>query len=172
MPKPQQRLGEDSKVQFPVSTVNRPRNSAFVGRDDLLATLADQIGGSGRPSKKAKRSRGDSVSPKVPIMCVLHGIGGVGKTQIALEYYHKHRDEYDACFWVEAERDWTIASSFARIAERLDLLPRKTSDGDALDAQNKAIEEGRNWLQTTGKLAYFLLRSLLTWRRAPLAIDI
>jgi hypothetical protein len=35
---------------------------------------------------------------------VVHGLGGVGKTQLAVEYAWKHLGNYDAVFWVKADR--------------------------------------------------------------------
>ena len=46
----------------------------------------------------------------------LHGLGGVGKTQIALEYAYRHALEYGAVFWIEAENEETVVSSLLRIA--------------------------------------------------------
>lgn len=193
-------------VQFPVNTVNRARNGAFVGRIDLLDAIAGKVSEPRKaraknetPSKTGfdslrlsttlshshseassdfgtsaadSAAPGDSASePKsskshaaslaendksgntgeCPTTCVLHGLGGVGKTQVALEYYYEHRGEYAASFWIDAEQDWTLASTFAKIADKLELLPRKTEDEGGHEVQNKAVEESRNWLQTTSK---------------------
>jgi hypothetical protein len=214
-------------VEYPVNTINRARNGAFLGRVDLLDGIAGKIAKperarlkhktrsradfdglrlSNTPSQSQSRSQSEfSTTPVVrdahgdnssdlesarsrptsvagnaekstnatcPTACVLHGLGGVGKTQVALEYYYEHRGEYDASFWIDAEQDWTLASSFARIADKLELLPRKTTEDGGHEVQNKAIEESRNWLQTTGMLppVHFCL-SLMS-SRPPLALNI
>jgi ATP/maltotriose-dependent transcriptional regulator MalT len=36
---------------------------------------------------------------------VVHGLGGMGKTQLALAYAQRHRDEYSAVFWVNTRAD-------------------------------------------------------------------
>jgi hypothetical protein len=88
----------------------------------------------------------DAVSP---IICVLHGLGGIGKTQLALQYYYEHRGECDAAFWVDAEHPWALAESFTKIADKLDLLPRRTTDPGGHEVHNQAVEASRNWLQNT-----------------------
>ena len=194
-PKDIDAVPSENSVEFPVNTVNNARNSAFVGREDLLEQIAMRLKSSKEctgigatrsltrhesqslihltsesPSSRTAQTQSLSSDPSSkapstsvatndssassdtsPIICVLHGVGGVGKTQVALEYYYEHRDEYHGCFWMEAERDWTLASSFARIADKLGLLPQKTTDDGGHEVQNKAIEHARKWLQTTRK---------------------
>lgn len=158
MPGPKDHARNEPKVEFPVTTMERARNGAFIGRADLLEKLAnatslqklnrmDTLASGYSTSAESSGSRLPSAAPTV---CVLHGLGGIGKTQLAVEYYYQHRDldEYDACFWIEAEHDWTMASSFAKIAEKLGLL--KSTDENGHEEQSKAIEESRTWLQTTG----------------------
>lgn len=84
-----------------------------------------------------------------PAVCVLHGLGGVGKTQTALAYYYQHRSEYDAVFWIESEQIWTLMESFTRITDKLGLLDTKTTDQDGEKVRNKAIDESLTWLQKT-----------------------
>ena len=69
-----------------------PRNPAFTGREPLLARLRRQLtvgGGSGGPV--AVRAG------------ALFGLGGVGKTQLALEYAHRYGADYDLIWWIPAE---------------------------------------------------------------------
>jgi hypothetical protein len=122
------------------STNNDQSNSSDQPENDLVTSTANPHKESKQPSDRL-----------VPATCVLHGLGGVGKTQIALEYYYRYRDDYDAAFWVESEHDWTLAESYARIADKLGLLPKKTSDAGGDEIQNIAIEAARSWLQTTSE---------------------
>src|SRR5260370_28853519 len=66
-----------------------PRNPFFTGREEILAALHTQLG----------------VDQTVALTqsSALHGLGGVGKTQIALEYAYRHALEYRAVFWIGAE---------------------------------------------------------------------
>ncbi|MGH3873037.1 MAG: BTAD domain-containing putative transcriptional regulator, partial [Pseudonocardiaceae bacterium] len=63
-----------------------PRNQGFVGRDGTLAQLQDQL----RTADTA-------------VVQALHGMGGVGKTQLAIEYAHRYAGDYDVVWWVSAE---------------------------------------------------------------------
>ncbi len=86
----------------------------------------------------------------VPTCCILHGLAGIGKTQIALEYAYRYGSEYDATFWLEAEHDWTLTSTYAQISDQLCLLEPKTSEDDGDKRQTLAIRKAREWLQSTG----------------------
>ena len=55
-----------------------PRNPAFVGRDSLLDAVRLRLGS----------------APRAPVLA-LHGIGGVGKTQLAAEFAHRFAADYD-----------------------------------------------------------------------------
>src|SRR5262249_52706807 len=47
--------------------------------------------------------------------CTLTGMSGIGKTSLAVSYILDRADIYDVIFWADAEREETLASSFARI---------------------------------------------------------
>jgi len=82
------------------------RNPDFVGRADLLARLELQI-------KESRKSAQGSVH------IVLYGTGGMGKTQLALEYVYRHSTEYSSIFWVNATSTKTLERDFIIIMERL-----------------------------------------------------
>ena len=102
----------------PYWSVPLPRNPYFTGREDLLSTLHTQLG-AGQTMALTQSS-------------ALHGLGGVGKTQIALEYAYRHALEYSAIFWIGAETEEQIGSSFRQIAETLRLPEREGKDQAAL----------------------------------------
>lgn len=49
------------------------------------------------------------------------GLGGMGKTELAVEYAYSRRDKFDAVFWLSADDSKILASNFAQIAHRLGL---------------------------------------------------
>ncbi|ASC72445.1 hypothetical protein XM38_034020 [Halomicronema hongdechloris C2206] len=56
---------------------------------------------------------------------VFSGIGGIGKTQTALEYAYRHRHEYDYGFWVRAASKDELFSGYSALAEALQLPGRQ-----------------------------------------------
>ena len=50
---------------------------------------------------------------------VVHGLGGMGKTQLALAYAQRHKDEYSAVFWVNSKDVDTLKQGYAAAARRI-----------------------------------------------------
>lgn len=78
----------------------------------------------------------------------LYGIGGVGKSSVALRYAETRirRKELDAMFWVAGEKEVTIRQSFTDIAVRLGLPRAQPKDHD----QNRTLV--LDWLHNTGEI--------------------
>ncbi|WP_157845221.1 tetratricopeptide repeat protein [Pseudofrankia saprophytica] len=76
----------------------------FVGRQEQLSELANKL------------TAGAAVS-----VVALAGMGGVGKTALAVEYAYRHEDEFDVVWWVPAERADLIAGRLAELGEALEL---------------------------------------------------
>lgn len=74
----------------------------FTGRDKLLRELEE------------------SLSQNTSCLAII-GMGGVGKTQLVLEYLHHHTGDYPIVFWIKAEGKATLAAEFARLASALSL---------------------------------------------------
>ena len=79
----------------------------------------------------------------------LWGLGGVGKSSVALRYAETkfHDGELDALFWVRSEKEVTIRQSFTDIALRLKLPDANPAD----HGENKILV--LNWLQHTSKFS-------------------
>jgi len=88
-----------SAARFPSGLVPS-RDAAFTGRRDHLelmaATLHDRL--------------------RLPL--ILHGLSGVGKTQLAVEYLHRHAAEYEMVGWITAEDPLLATAELAALGER------------------------------------------------------
>jgi NB-ARC domain len=88
----------------PVSNLG-PRNPAFTGRQELLADLARDLTAGGTAA--------------VVQATAIHGLGGIGKTQLVLEYAHRHLGHYDLIWWVTAAQLAAIPGQLGALARRL-----------------------------------------------------
>ncbi|KAF8468449.1 hypothetical protein BDZ91DRAFT_111539 [Kalaharituber pfeilii] len=62
------------------------------------------------------------------IQVVLYGMGGVGKTQLALEYVYRHSGDYSSVFWINAASEQTMKISITHIMQQLIKHHAKLSD--------------------------------------------
>ncbi|HEY7416377.1 MAG TPA: tetratricopeptide repeat protein, partial [Ktedonobacteraceae bacterium] len=123
---------EASLTTFPPYwSVPLPRNLFFTGREEILKKLHTQL-------------RSEQVIA-LTHASALHGLGGVGKTQIALEYAYRYALEYSAVFWIGAETEEQIILSLLHIAEVLRLPERDTKD------QQHMVAAVQRWLATHGQ---------------------
>jgi tetratricopeptide (TPR) repeat protein len=107
------------------------RNPHFTGRDGVLELLARAL---------------DSNDPNARKQ-VLHGVGGVGKTQVALEYAHRHREEYDLVWWFPAQDESALAVAYARMVRTLGGKPDVDATPDELRSAAAAqLKRFRRWL--------------------------
>ena len=100
------------------------RNADFTGRAATMERLRDKLAGGG---------------VTVVVAQALYGLGGVGKTQLALEYAHRFMADYDLVWWVPSERSDEITLALAELARKMSL---KVSDNVA-EAAEAALEELR-----------------------------
>ncbi|HEY2696670.1 MAG TPA: FxSxx-COOH system tetratricopeptide repeat protein [Pseudonocardiaceae bacterium] len=110
-----------------------PRNPNFTGREELL----DQLG---------KRLTAGGTTAVLP--STLHGMGGIGKTQIATEYIYRHLHDYDVIWWIAAARPTQIRASLTELAVQLG-LPGARDANTAVLAIREALRTGRpyrRWL--------------------------
>ena len=105
------------------------RNPGFVGRERILTALRETL------------LTGDRA-----VVQALHGMGGVGKTQLAVEYAHRFADEYDLVWWVAAEQSALIGEQFAALAEMLGCAQPGAAILEARRAVQTVLRERDGWL--------------------------
>lgn len=104
------------------------RSRYFLGRGDLLGKIRLQLANRGRS--------------------VLSGLGGIGKTQTALEYVARYGKEYPAgVFWVNAESASTLTTGFVQIGKALG-LPESAHENhqQTVRAVVRWLTENEGWL--------------------------
>jgi len=105
------------------------RNPFFTGREDILNQIYQGF-----------HTNAESIRPQA-----LYGLGGIGKTQIALEYAYQFQQEYNTIFWISSENRETLISGFAAIAQVFN-LPEKNEQEQIIIVQ--AVQQ---WFHTHTK---------------------
>lgn len=117
------------RKQFFFNTWNTPHapNPFFTGREDVLRQL-----------QEALETKG---------VAAVSGMPGVGKTQTAVEYAHRHRSEYKLILWARAETRETLISDYVSIAGTLQLLEARAQEQNlAVGAVKRWFDANPDWL--------------------------
>jgi hypothetical protein len=117
------------------------RNKDFYARDDILQMLDDAL----LPSSSGASGQ-NRENLKTFVLC---GLGGIGKTQMALEYAFSRQDCYDAIFVLHADQTNKLADEFVQISTRLGL----ETVAEAKDPINSR-EAVKDWLAWPVKRSY------------------
>ena len=110
------------------------RNLQFVGRSDVLASLHERLT-SNEDSRRVQ---------------VIFGLGGLGKTQTAIEFAYRHRDAFDLVWWIDAEEPTKLASDLVSLGRALKL------DASRANEEQIVVDAVRQWLSdNSGYLLIF-----------------
>jgi hypothetical protein len=105
------------------------RNPGFHGREGQLAAV------------RAALLSGDRTGVQA-----LHGMGGVGKTQLAIEYAHRFAAGYDLVWWIAAEQPELIGAQFAAMAAALGWPPPQGGLAELRQLVQSRLRERDRWL--------------------------
>ncbi|MBV8234919.1 MAG: hypothetical protein JO075_04380, partial [Acidimicrobiia bacterium] len=116
------------------------RNAGFVGRKPLLKQIERAL----RPKARS--------SPTVALTQAISGLGGIGKTQLTIEYVYRHAADYDAVLWVLADPPATLATEYADLARVVGLPESRGTT--KVDEQARAV---RRWLESPASGRWLLV---------------
>lgn len=117
------------------------RNDHFFGRDTELSELQSDL----------EVGRIKNPNPRLASV-VLHGLGGLGKSAVALEYMYQHYDEYPVIVWLYADKKDKLDSQFAMLARLLGVAVANSNDSN----NHQAVQQ---WITDLGKLFRPYMRS-------------
>lgn len=79
-----------------------PQAAQFVAREKELSNMHELLYGHSRRS-----------------CVILHGLGGIGKTQLAIKYARRHKEKYTAIFWLNANDEVSLKMGFRDVAQQV-----------------------------------------------------
>ena len=135
------KTGSKKKNKF--YTLPHQASPNFTGRAVALSMLEEAFFSPGEPPAD---DDGDSEpEPERQRRAVLYGLGGAGKTQIALKFAEEHRDQFESIFWINSSSIDTVEASFREIAE---LLRLPVGSGNLISSVKNQLTHMRdkNWL--------------------------
>ncbi|KAG9250043.1 tetratricopeptide repeat domain-containing protein [Emericellopsis atlantica] len=116
---------------------NHSANKDFCGREDILERLATEL----LPSQNTVTASGNSLR-----QFALCGFGGIGKTEIAREFSRRHKDSFDAVFWIVADEIAKLDHHYQQVSLALGL-----EDPSECKSQVVSREIVKGWLSNPRK---------------------
>ncbi|KUJ18332.1 uncharacterized protein LY89DRAFT_733010 [Mollisia scopiformis] len=112
------------------------RKADFFGRQDILDLIDKNL--------LLENRRNVTFSEGFLRSFALCGMGGIGKTQIAVEYAYSRMSKYDAIFFITADGKTVLSEEFARIAVQLGLEDQ--SEANDITVSREIPENEASWL--------------------------
>lgn len=128
------------RLGVPLDLAAVPVIENFLGRRDELGKLWQYL----RPTSAQSRK-----------VAILHGLGGIGKTQLAIRFARDHKHDFTAIFWLSGKDRGTLLQSLSSVFPR---LPGQSQNTGAVD--DKGVEQQARhvlrWLALEGN-SYWLI---------------
>jgi AAA ATPase domain len=154
---------EDFSVAFSLSGVFEIQY--FVARETELTEIHRALRGDG-----SRRS------------VVLHGLGGIGKTQLAIAYAKWRKDNYSAVFWLNSKDEDSLKQSFVNVAKRIlrehpSVSRLSNVDTSIKENLNEVVDAVKAWLSLPNNTRWLMIydnydNPKSTGNKDPSAVDI
>ncbi|MCJ1470073.1 hypothetical protein MMC07_008718 [Pseudocyphellaria aurata] len=157
----QQRMIEHQRNKYtvPFRLRGAPLVSVFVGRTNELQQIEEGL-------ELALLQSSNRLRLKI---VVLQGMGGVGKSQLAIEYAIRHQGVYSAIFWCNGKTEALLRLELAAIAEQIPLKGVLGSNGKILKDEvglETAITAVFDWLSETHNTKWLIIVDNVDTQRA------
>ncbi|KAL8796491.1 MAG: hypothetical protein Q9195_001165 [Heterodermia aff. obscurata] len=128
----------------PFKLVGAPLTPAFVERQGLMSQIETVL---------------LPVNHDQQTILVLHGLGGIGKSQLAREYATRHQYDYSAIFWINAQTESSLNASMVDIARRVGLTVEldESQPAGQIRGMPKSTTAVLDWLQKDGNSGWLLV---------------
>ncbi len=113
-----------------------PKNSNFIGRSKLLKQIEDHFSQKDTPA----------------ILTACHGLGGIGKTQVALEFVWQHYKEYNGVVWFNAESRDRLQNDYISLGRELNII----SDDENIKTEER-VRYIKHWLEYPSRAGWLLV---------------
>jgi hypothetical protein len=152
---------EDFSVTLSLSNVSDIEY--FVAREDELSNIHKTLKGDG-----SRRT------------VVLHGLGGIGKTQLSIAYAKRHKDNYSAIFWLNIKDEDSVKQSFAKLAKQISREHPSALPVSSLETNqnlDEVVEYVKSWLSLPNNTRWLMIYDnydtpKLPGKTDPAAVDI
>jgi len=91
---------------------------------------------------------------------VLHGLGGIGKTQLSVAYVKRHKDNYSAVFWMNIKDKDSLKQSFAKVAKRIlreHPLAGQLSNLNMKENLDEVVDAVKAWLSLPNNTRWLMI---------------
>ena len=133
--------------RIPFSMEGLPVTDHFVQRNTEMAQLKKFFGSDVDADRKRRK------------VFVVHGLGGMGKTQLCVEYVRRHKEDFTAVFWLDGSSKDALRQSLASAAARLPMEGPLSAGLPVPDAHDidGSIESLQQWLSRDANTSWLLV---------------